>query len=191
MREVKVASALGLILGVLAAVPASAWDRRDVPNSVTQVVLPPLVNADRMVTAVRGPAEGLTVGPDNRIYAASSGAGDIANLFVFDANGNFYIGQTTCNPDGSVPCSVPIQGSSPDVLGIRFNPSNVNGLWVLDVGQILEINPATGVGVRLAIEFDPRNVLNGITFDGAGNAYVSDSGLGRIYQIPVPPMGMP
>jgi hypothetical protein len=144
-----------------------------------------------MVTAVRGPAEGLTVGPDNRIYAASSGAGDIANLFVFDANGNFYIGQTTCNPDGSVPCSVPIQGSSPDVLGIRFNPSNVNGLWVLDVGQILEINPATGVGVRLAIEFDPRNVLNGITFDGAGNAYVSDSGLGRIYQIPVPPMGMP
>ena len=121
----------------------------------------------RMLTAVRGPAEGLTVGPNgDRIYAASNGAGSIANLFVFDPSGNFYIAQNTCNPDGSVPCSVPIQGSSPDVLGIRFNPSNVNGLWVLDVGQILEINPATGVGVRLAIEFDPRNVLNGITFDG-------------------------
>jgi hypothetical protein len=191
MREVKVASAaLGLILGVLAAVPASAWDRRDVPNSIMQVVLPALVNAAGGITAVRGPAEGLTVGPDNRIYAASNGAGDIANLFVFDASGNFYNGQNICAPP-AVPCSVPIQGSTPDVLGIHFNPDNVNGLWVLDAGQILEINPATGIGVRLDIQFDPRNVLNGITFDGLGNAYVSDSGLGRIYQIPVTPAGMP
>ena len=105
MREVKVASAaLGLILGVLAAVPASAWDRRDVPNSIMQVVLPALVNAAGGITAVRGPAEGLTVGPNgDRIYAASNGAGSIANLFVFDPSGNFYIAQNTCNPDGSVP----------------------------------------------------------------------------------------
>jgi DNA-binding beta-propeller fold protein YncE len=82
------------------------------------------------------------------------------------------------------------------VLGIRFNPNNQAFLWVLDGGdcfapppctppQILEVNPATGNSTRLAITFQNDARLNGITFDGAGNAYVSDSNLGRIYQIPV------
>ena len=193
MREVEVASAaLGLILGVLAAVPASAWDRTD--GAIINLALPALVNAAGRITADRAPVEGLTVGPDNRIYAASNGRGStIGNLFVFDnaTPPNFYIGQTTCianpvPPAEPAPCSVPIQNSSNNILGIRFVPGT-NNLWVLDGSdppQILEVNPADGTSTRLAITFDPRAVLNGITFDPAGNAYVSDSGLGRIYQIP-------
>jgi sugar lactone lactonase YvrE len=51
--------------------------------------------------------------------------------------------------------------------------------------QILIVNPSTGGSRRLDITFQNDAVLNGITFDGAGNTYVSDSRNGRIYQIPV------
>src|SRR6516165_6245621 len=221
MRDVKVASAaLGLILGVLAAVPASAWDRRitDMNSFSNLATLPGLVDANGMLLVdmngnanTFGSAEGLTVGPDNRIYAASTGSGTIANLFVMDASGNFYIGLTnmgTCARPQTRQCSVRIQGSTPNVLGIRFNPTNSASLLVLDRGncdpalpheppckgtmeqpqtppQILNINPATGDGVRLAIDFQNDAFLNGLAFDGAGNMYASDSWNGRIYVMPV------
>jgi sugar lactone lactonase YvrE len=211
MREVKVASAaLGIILGVLAAVPASAWDRRDNlnPNTLVNQHLPPLVGAngallrDANNNVVRGRVEGLTVATDNRIYAASNGAGTITNLFAFDNDGNFFIGQRNvgkCFIDvPQVPCSVRIEGSSTNVLGIRFNPTNSAALYVLDGGnlgdpppnntiapQVLIVNPATGNLIqRLPITFAANDAINGIAFDGAGNAYVSDSNNGRIYRIP-------
>jgi sugar lactone lactonase YvrE len=195
MREIKVASAaLGLIIGVLAAVPANAWDRREA--SVTPLAtLPGLVDADGNLLnpPVFGPVEGLTVGRDNNIYAASNSVGTIANLFVIDPMGNFLNGGVICAPP-AVQCSVRIQNSSPNVLGIRFNRNNPTFLWVLDRGnrttggmiapQILQVNPATGDSARLPITFLDDSVLNGITFDGAGNAYVSDSSKGFIYKIP-------
>jgi hypothetical protein len=97
MREIKVASAaLALIIGVLAAVSASAWVRND--GTVANVVLPALVNAAGNLTNQRGRVEGLTVGPDNNVYAASNGAGDITNLFVIDPNGNFLNANRICAP---------------------------------------------------------------------------------------------
>jgi hypothetical protein len=100
MREIKVASAaLGLIIGVLAAVPASAWDRREA--SVTPLAtLPGLVDASGKLLnpPVFGPVEGLTVGRDNNIYAASNSVGTIANLFVIDPMGNFLNGGVICAP---------------------------------------------------------------------------------------------
>jgi sugar lactone lactonase YvrE len=201
MRGVKVAwAALGLILGVLAAVPASSeWDRRDA-SVTTLATLPGLVDAsgNLLDPPVFGPVEGLTVGVDNNIYAASNGTGPIANLFVIDPNGNLLNAGMICAPP-AVQCSVRIQGSSPNVLGIRFNPINQNVLWVLDPGnktqpppnntiapQILLVTPSTGNSTRANITFQDNAVLNGITFDRAGNAYVSDSSNGRIYKITLP-----
>jgi DNA-binding beta-propeller fold protein YncE len=89
-----------------------------------------------------------------------------------------------------VPCSVRITNSSAFVLGLRFNP--VTGrLWVLDLGnpaagqvpQILNVDSRTGIGAPFPIPFLPTSSLNGLTFDGAGNGYVSDSTLGRIYKV--------
>src|SRR6516225_4529969 len=73
MREIKVASvALGLIIGVLGAVPANAWEREK--------------NKTELYAFLPQQAEGLAVHPDTgRIYAAaSSGA---LNLFVTPATG--------------------------------------------------------------------------------------------------------
>ena len=100
MRGLKVAlAALGLIIGVLAAVPASAWDRRDA-SVTTLATLPGLVDAsgNLLDPPVFGPVEGLTVGVDNNIYAASNGEGTIANLFVIDPNGNFLNAGMICAP---------------------------------------------------------------------------------------------
>jgi sugar lactone lactonase YvrE len=60
-------------------------------------------------------------------------------------------------------------------------------LWVLDNGngQVLHVNPANGnVYNVLASGFPDAARLNALTFDSAGNGYVTDSGLGRIYLIP-------
>src|SRR5438105_354250 len=92
MRKFKVAWAvLGLIIGVLSAVPASAWNRGNVQ---VLTVLPDLLNQP----GVKSSVEGLTVGPDGNIYVPSFGfnttkpgtPGAIsgpANLFVISPNG--------------------------------------------------------------------------------------------------------
>jgi len=67
MRQFKVAAAaLGLVIGVLAAAPASAWNRGNVQ---VLTVLPDLINQP----GVKSSVEGITVGPDGNIYVPSFG----------------------------------------------------------------------------------------------------------------------
>ena len=74
------AAALGLLVGVLGAVPANAWKRGD-------------VNVLATLPAATGSVEGLTVGPDNNIYVPTFGfnttgaLGGNALLFVISPNG--------------------------------------------------------------------------------------------------------
>jgi sugar lactone lactonase YvrE len=139
MKGVKFAStALGLVIGVLAAVPASAWERGTVNDFFT---LPDL-KGQPTGSGVKSSVEGLTVGlaPDNNIYAASSGINSgttpeptgPANLFVIDS-GSRLVRQ------------VVMANSSPFVLGIRFNPMT-KALWVLDSenAQVLNVDTTTG-----------------------------------------------
>jgi sugar lactone lactonase YvrE len=183
MREIKLASAaLGLIIGVLAAEPASAWDRKTVHRLAD---LPTLVDINNAPTSLRSSIEGITVGlaPDNNIYAASSGINNDesvpptspANLFVF-------------SPQGHLVRQIHIGLSSSDVLGIRFNPAT-STLWVLDSGnrQVLSTDTTTGASTVL---FGPiaGSTLNALTFDSAGNGYVSDSTNGVIYKFGPPSM---
>jgi hypothetical protein len=61
------AAALGLMIGVLAAAPASAWKRGPVQ---VLAVLPDLIG---QLPGVKSSVEGLTVGPDGNIYVPTFG----------------------------------------------------------------------------------------------------------------------
>ena len=159
------AAALGLLAGLLAAIPANAWKRGDVDILAT-------------LPFATGSVEGLTVGPDGNIYVPTFGFNATGPL-----SGNALLYKIT--PNGKV-SSVTIRNSSPHMLGLAFNP--VTGvLWVLDfgAGNVLAVDPNTGASsVLAAIGPQPAHGLNALTFDKAGNGYVSDSFAGAIYQVP-------
>jgi sugar lactone lactonase YvrE len=149
---------------LLCALNAAAWDRGDVETFAT---LPP------------GSAnpEGLTADNKGNFYTASfapaAPAGTLGQLFVFD-------------PNGQLVRAVNIAGSSSALLGLAFHP--ISGkLLVLDFGksQVLAVDPVTGAStVFSAIPVDPvlGSGLNGLTFDRAGNVYISDSFQGIIWR---------
>ena len=119
--------------------------------------------------------EGLTVGADGNIYVATFGfnqngaVGGLGQLFVF-------------NPEGRLLRQVGIAGSSPHILGLAFHPLT-GALLVLDfgAGKVLNVNPVTGAS-SVFMTVTGNSGLNGITFDQAGNVYVSDSFQGIIWK---------
>ena len=159
-----------LAAALLLAVPfsAKAFDRGQVSPFATL----PAGNA--------GP-EGLEVDRSGNAYVTTFGftaAGPTttpSQLIVFDAGGKL-IRQVT------------IAGSSPHVLGLAFHPSTV-ALLVIDfgAGDVLDVNPKTGASkVFMTLPALPQPALgsglNDITFDKAGNVYVSDSSQGVIWK---------
>lgn len=129
---------------------------------------------------VQSSVEGLTVGPDGNIYVPSFGFNTKGAI-----TGNAVL--FTISPKGHVIGQVPIQGSSPHMLGLEFNPVN-GALWVLDfgAGNILDVDPATGAsGILNAGGPIANSGLNALTFDEAGNGYVSDSFNGVIWKVPL------
>jgi streptogramin lyase len=141
------------------ATPAGAWHRGSVQ---TFAVLPegtPKV-------------EGLTVGDDGNVYVTTfdpTGPAAPAKLFVFSDNGKLVR-------------SVTIAGSSKATLGLGFNPFT-HQLLVIDFGaaKVLNVNPVTGASSVFMTVTGPAG-LNALTFDQAGNVYVSDSFQGIIWK---------
>src|SRR5437870_11603221 len=84
------------------------------------------------------------------------------------------------SPNGKLIHNVAIAGSSAHTLGLAFNP--VTGdLIVLDfgAGTALKVNPVTGASAPfMTVTGSPG--LNALTFDKAGNVYVSYSFQGII-----------
>jgi SMP-30/Gluconolactonase/LRE-like region len=172
MRGLKVVgTALGLMMGVLAASPASAWKRGDVD---VLAVLPDLT------PGVQSSVEGLAVGPDGNIYVPTFGFNSSGAL-----TGNAVL--FVISPNGKIVRQVTIKNSSPHILGLAFNPAT-GALWVLDfgAGNVLNVDPVTGNSSFLNSGGPIANSgLNALTFDKSGHGYVSDSFNGVIWQIPV------
>jgi sugar lactone lactonase YvrE len=159
-------AAFGFALGVLMAAPAGAWDRGDVD---VLAVLPDATPGHP------SSVEGLTVGPDGHIYVPTFGFNAGGPL---TGNAVLYV----IRPNGTLVRQVAITGSSPHVLGLRFNPST-GALLVLDfgAGKVLRVDPVSGVSTDFTPVI-PGSGLNALTFDKAGNVYFSDSFNGVIWK---------
>jgi DNA-binding beta-propeller fold protein YncE len=156
----------------VAATPSG--DRVYVTESAGESVVRIFDRAGRSVGALRPPADGLPHAP---VYLAVAPGGDVyvtdratGAIYVYDANGAYLRAFT---PKVAIPIWQP--------LGIAFAPNG--DLWVTDLSapfHRLEVFGLDGtlkqtIGTKGSFDFP-----NAIGFDGAGNAYVSDSNNGRV-----------
>jgi len=160
MLLLRQANALIVASVLLCPLHAAAWDRGKVETFAT-------------LPAGNPNPEGLTVDRNGNFYVTTfrptAPAGTLGRLTVFDRNGEFVRG-------------VEIAGSSSALLGLAFHPTS-GQLLVLDLGksQVLSVDPVTGASTVFAT-MPTGSGLNALTFDKAGNVYISDSFQGIIWQ---------
>lgn len=167
-----IAQALGALLLISAVTPASAWHRG---HTEIFAILPELPGGPV-------PSEGLTVGPDGTVYTPSFGInskGPVAgppHLFSFTPNGQLLYDVALVNPSIPQPSTL--------LLGLVYQQSSQT-LLICDLsnGIVWQANPKTGnTTVFMNTGQGSNSGLNALTFDKAGNVYVSDSFLGIIWK---------
>jgi len=119
--------------------------------------------------------EGLTVGADGNVYVATFGFNQNGTV---SGSGQLFV----FSPEGHLLRHVGISGSSPHLLGLAFHPLT-GALLVIDfgAGKVLNVNPITGAS-SVFMTVTGNSGLNALTFDQAGNVYVSDSFQGIIWK---------
>ncbi len=154
--------------------PANAWDRG---TTGVFAVLPTL--SGKAPVAI----EGLTVGPDGTVYTPTFGVnskGAVAgppHLFSFAPNGSL---------SGNVPLinARPTPQPGTTLLGLVFQASSKT-LLICDLSQgiVWQADPTTGKSkVFMNTGLGGNSGLNALTFDKAGNVYVSDSFQGVVWK---------
>ncbi|HSS64614.1 MAG TPA: SMP-30/gluconolactonase/LRE family protein [Gammaproteobacteria bacterium] len=118
--------------------------------------------------------EGIAVGPAGDIYVSTFAVGGtdsgVGEIFIF-------------NPGGEFIRKVAVAGSSTLLLELGFHPFT-GDLLVIDFGnqQVLDVDPVTGTSSIFAtIPGGAAAGPNVLTFDSAGNVYISDSFQGIIW----------
>ena len=114
--------------------------------------------------------EGLVVASNGDVYVATFDGSK--KIVVFDDNGRLKRTLT-------------VNASSGFLLGIGFHP-HTHAFLVIDfgAGKVLNVDPHTGGStVFMALSAgQPTTGLNAMTFDSAGNVYISDSFQGAIWK---------
>lgn len=152
------------LLALALATPAAAWIRSP---ATTFATLP----------ADATPPEGITVDPDGNVYVSTFGWPETGEskvpgkVITFSPQGKF-IREVTVHPD-----------ASPHLIGLAFHPTT-GALLVLDIGtgNVLQVNPLDGSDT-VCSAIGAGAGVNALTFDSAGNIYVSDSFAGTIWKI--------
>ncbi len=117
--------------------------------------------------------EGITADAAGNLYVTTfdvANPGRLGQLFVF-------------RPSGQLIRQVSVAGSSHLLLDLAFHPTT-GVLLVIDFGahQILNVNPVTGASTVFATISNGSAGPNVLTFDSAGNVYISDSFLQTIWR---------
>src|SRR3954452_15222053 len=122
--------------------------------------------------APRANPEGITVDGKGNVFVADFEVkgNPPGHVVVFDRQGKFLR-------------DLAIAGSSNMLLGIAFQQST-GKLLVIDFGngQVLRVDPVSGAATPFTV-IGPGSDLNGLTFDKAGNVYISDSLQGAIFKL--------
>ena len=150
---------LFLLASFLVAFNAGAWDRGKV---------------ERFATLPAGALNPEGIAVDRRtgdVYVTGfnpTGAG-AGQIYVFDDDGRFIR-------------TITVTGSSSALLGLDFHPTT-HALLVIDIGagNLLDVDPRTGVAATI-MSAGPGAGLNALTFDKAGNIYVSASFAGTVFR---------
>lgn len=143
----------------LAALDAGAWERGNLERFAT---LPLDALNPEGITVDRRTGDVYVTG----FNPTGAGAGQI---YVFDDDGRFRR-------------TITVSGSSSALLGIDFHPTT-HALLVVDIGagNLLDVDVRTGAATPI-MSAGPAAGLNALTFDRAGNIYVSASFAGVIFR---------
>jgi sugar lactone lactonase YvrE len=154
-----------------------------------------------VVAAAPGRGEAWTRGRAATFATLPAGATGPEGIEV-DDQGNVWVATFGFTRDGPVPGEgklyvferggrlarqLSVAGSSSQLLGLRFHP-RTGALLVIDFGnaRVLSVDPRTGGSTQFmtlpALTHPGGAGLNDLTFDGAGNVYVSDSFQGVIWR---------
>ena len=168
---------VGFAALLMTAPPAGAWDRGPVQTFAVLPAFAPQNGAcpDGAPTCVSD-VEGVAVAPDGTIYAPSFGFNKAGTL---SGNSELFV----ISPNGKVTSHFPVAGSSPHLIGGIFQPSSQSVLIPdLDLGVVWKVNPQTRTSSTFLTVTAKGPGLNAMTFDKAGNVYVSDSFQGVIWK---------
>ena len=156
--------ALSVLLSLaLVSLPSIAWIRSP---ATTFATLP----------AGATPPEGIAVDASGNVYVSTFGfpeppevSTDPGRIVVFNSHGKLLR-------------QLIVTGASPHLLGLGVHPST-QALLVADfgAGKVLSVDPLSGAS-QVFTDIGPASGLNALTFDSAGNVYISDSFQGIVWR---------